>query len=499
MMNAVFLGVEGITGDEGSGQLVSGVLVKKALGDGQFAVVFLTTVGALGQGLARLMKTEGDDAAESSFGSKILAVQGKGFGKVVAVGSQPGVELTGKFDGADPVDDVVDRSVAGHGEETGFFAALGQSDGAALVLIKGAAFVPDGFDVVGSADQAVDDEGEHGAEGVAARFGITGVGESHEGFAQSPKFTTLERTTSPCGIAIGNRGLVRGRQETGAREVAEGCFFERADPEVFGFAKVLVEVPAVPFEAFGEAEGLPVGDFVEGAGVFFGVVETLGQEGLEAVMNLEFFAQVTQGKGQTLAGEVRATGSFDNVKTAQLDDEFEPVGTGDGIPADELITFFEAFCGAAPAEDGHEFGAAGVVVVAVDPLPKSVSGRAACFEVVTLVENVAEVVDLSFFGSCPDGELVASERRLGLQCFHDGTTIPGFVEMSRFIFLNLSQSGQRRFQKITLAMFLSSAGKIHPILEVATFHESSFPALSSTSRSIRFFGRPPQHHCRHDR
>ena len=66
----------------------------------------------------------------------------------------------------------------GHGEEAGFFVAAGQADGAALVLVEGGAFLPDGFNVLSTADEAVNDEGEHGAEGVA------GVGEVLQGVAK---------------------------------------------------------------------------------------------------------------------------------------------------------------------------------------------------------------------------------------------------------------------------------------------------------------------------
>ena len=34
------MGVEGVSGDKGSGELAGGVFVEQALGDGEFAVVF---------------------------------------------------------------------------------------------------------------------------------------------------------------------------------------------------------------------------------------------------------------------------------------------------------------------------------------------------------------------------------------------------------------------------------------------------------------------------
>jgi len=123
------------------------------------------------------VEAERDDASELAFGSDGFAVEGEGFGQEVAVFREPGVEGAGEFDGIDAVDDVVDGAVAGHGEEAGFLVAPGQANGAALVLIEGGAFLPDSFDVGGSADEAVDDKGEHGAEGVANGFGVAGVGD----------------------------------------------------------------------------------------------------------------------------------------------------------------------------------------------------------------------------------------------------------------------------------------------------------------------------------
>ena len=40
---------------------------------------------------------------------------------------------------------------------------------------------------------------------------------------------------------------------------------------------LMANLPVVAFEAFGVAEGEPVGGFVESAGVLFGVVEAFGE------------------------------------------------------------------------------------------------------------------------------------------------------------------------------------------------------------------------------
>ena len=76
-----FLGVEGVAGHQGALQLAGGVFVQTALGDGQFTVVLLAGVGALGEGLAGGVEAEGDDAAEAAFGSDAFAIDGEGFGE----------------------------------------------------------------------------------------------------------------------------------------------------------------------------------------------------------------------------------------------------------------------------------------------------------------------------------------------------------------------------------------------------------------------------------
>lgn len=382
------------------------------------------------------METEGDDAAEAAFGADAFAVDGEGFGKEVAVLGEPSVEGAGEFDGADAVDDVVERAVAGHGEKAGFLVALGQADGAALVLVERGAFLPDGFDVAGSADEAVNDEGEHGAKRMTDGFGVAGVGEGHQGVAQGAKFGTFEGAAGSGGVAVGDGCLVGGRQETGAGEQGEGIFFQGSYPELFGFSEVLIEVAAVAFEAFGEAQWEPVGGFVEGAGVFFGIVKAFCEKGLEAVAGFEFAAEGAQGKGETLAGEVGFAGAVDDVKAAELDDEFEAVGAGEGVPADVVVAFLEAFGGSAPAEDSDKFGTVGLGVGAVDSLPEDMSGGASGLEIMALVEGLAEVVDLGFLGGCAQDEVVDNESRFGHQCFHGRLNLPKRGLMSS-LFTNL--------------------------------------------------------------
>jgi hypothetical protein len=123
------------------------------------------------------------------------------------------------------------------------------------------------LDVLGPADEA---------DGLR----IAGVGEFFQGVAQGAQLGALQGAAGAGGVAIGNGGLVGGRQQTGAGEQSEGVFFQGPNPEVLGFSGVLVEVAAVSLEAFGKAQGEPVGGFVEGAGVFFGIWKFSARSGL---------------------------------------------------------------------------------------------------------------------------------------------------------------------------------------------------------------------------
>ena len=193
---------------------------------------------------------------------------------------------------------------------------------------------------------------------------------------------------------------------------------------MLGFAGVLIEVAAMSLEAFGEAEWVPVGGFVEGAGVFCGVVKAFGEKGLEAVPSLKLAAEGAQGKGEALAGKVGAAGAVNDIEAPQLDDEFEAVGAGDGVPSDVVVAFFETFGSSAPAEHGDEFGAIRLGVCAVDSLPEDMSGGAAGHQVVALVECLAEVVDLGFFGGGAQDEVVDNKGGFGHQCFHGRLKLP---------------------------------------------------------------------------
>ena len=66
------------------------------------------------------------------------------------------------------------------------------------------------------------------------------------------------------------------------------------------------------------------------------------------------------------------------------------------------------------------FGAVRLFVGAVDSWPKDMAGGASGHEVMALVEGLAELVDLGFFGGGAQDEVVANEDGLGHPCFHGG-------------------------------------------------------------------------------
>jgi DNA-binding beta-propeller fold protein YncE len=59
---------------------------------------------------------------------------------------------------------------------------------------------------------------------------------------------------------------------------------------------------------------LPGGVVTTYAGVFIGIVKTLGQKGLEAMPDFELAAEGAQGQGEALAGEIGAAGVLDEVE-----------------------------------------------------------------------------------------------------------------------------------------------------------------------------------------
>jgi hypothetical protein len=89
-----------------------------------------------------------------------------------------------------------------------------------------------------------------------------------------------------------------------------------------------------------------------------GVVETLGEQRSITVFFLPRVGKLTQGEAEALAGKIGTAGFLWNDEAAELDDEFEAVGAGDGIPADPSIAVLESLGGTGPTQDGDEVFAA---------------------------------------------------------------------------------------------------------------------------------------------
>jgi hypothetical protein len=148
-----------------------------------------------------------------------------------------------------------------------------------------------------------------------------------------------------------------------------GVFLKEPYPELLGVLEILVEVGAVAPEAFGETVCGPVGDFVERALMNGGVVETLGQQGAEAVFFLPRVGQLARREAEALAGGIRAAGLRGDDEAAELCDEFEAVGAGDGIPAAPRIAVLESLGGTGPTQHGDEVFTAVFPVIFVNTLP----------------------------------------------------------------------------------------------------------------------------------
>ena len=143
---------------------------------------------------------------------------------------------------------------------------------------------------------------------MAAVLGISRVIDLSEGvFEAAQGFATQRAAGTASGL--GNALAVFFGEVAGLAEELPGVFLEGADPELFGALEVLIEVGAVAFEAFGEVEWSPVGDFVEGALVDGGVVETFGEQGAVAVPVVPCVGKLAQGEAEALAGEIGGGGT----------------------------------------------------------------------------------------------------------------------------------------------------------------------------------------------
>ena len=291
-----------------------------------------------------------------------------------------------------------------------FLHRLVRPTAARCCWLSGPHFFPDGFDVGRAAQQAVANEREHGADGVAAGFGIAGIMDLPQGVAQAAQGVVRKGAAGSAG-GFGDGFLMLVGQLAGQREQRAGVFLQGADPELLGTFEVLIEVGAVAAEAFGQAERCPVGDFVEGALMDGRVVKTFGQQGTKVVNTLPLGGQFAQGEAEALAGEVGAAVRVDDDKATQLDDEFEAVGTGHCIPTDPFVAVLETLGGTGPAEDGDEPLDTAFRIVFPSSLPQNVPGGTSGLEVMLLVEGGTQLADFEWFGGRADGQIVAPQDR----------------------------------------------------------------------------------------
>ena len=126
-----------------------------------------------------------------------------------------------------------------------------------------------------------------------------------------------------------------------------------------------------------------------------------------------------------MAGKIGTAGFLRNDEAAELDDEFEAVGAGDGIPANPSIAVLESLGGTGPTQDGDEVFAAVFRVVFVNSLPDDMSGGAAGFEVVLGIQDGAELADFKRFGGGANlkGRIDLKTRCEGCRGGHNSPTM----------------------------------------------------------------------------
>lgn len=107
-------------------------------------------------------------------------------------------------------------------------------------------------------------------------------------------------------------------------------------------------------EAIGVARASPVGDFVNSAVVAFRFAEALGHERAVTVLGEPAGGQFAQCEAKALGGEIGSAGFADDEKAPQLHKEFEPLGAGDRVPANQGVPVLEMPDGGAPDEHGDD-------------------------------------------------------------------------------------------------------------------------------------------------
>ena len=99
-----------------------------------------------------------------------------------------------------------------------------------------------------------------------------------------------------------------------------------------------------------------------------------------------------------MAGKIGTAGFLRNDEAAELDDEFEAVGAGDGIPADPSIAVLESLGCIGPTQDGDEVFSSSFRAVFVNSLPDDIPGGAVGFEVVLGIQDSTELAAFKRFG-----------------------------------------------------------------------------------------------------
>ena len=161
------------------------------------------------------------------------------------------------------------------------------------------------------------------------------------------------------------------------------------------------------------------------------IVEALGEQGAEAMEVLPLGWQFAQGAAEALAGEIGTAVGVGDHEAAQLHDELEAVGAGDGVPADPFIAILEAFGRAGPTEDGDEAVCAAFRVALPCTLPENMAGRASSSEIVMLFEQLAQLADFEWFGGGADNRRECRLHcRMGLCGVHGTATMQNQAGLS---------------------------------------------------------------------
>jgi hypothetical protein len=159
-------------------------------------------------------------------------------------------------------------------------------------------------------EEAEVDEGEHGAEGVAAVLDAAWIRHFEEGTAEAFRVIHLERAAFSTGADV-RFFIFFGKLRGAPEEVGLGV--QRIAPEFFGASvRLVIMVGGVGIAELGKAFGvsgkMPVGDFVNGSGMALGIAETLRQQGFVTVAVGPLRGDGSQGEAKGLGGEIGPPG-----------------------------------------------------------------------------------------------------------------------------------------------------------------------------------------------